>query len=191
MKIWQSVAEREASPVVLVCEEAHRYVPNSGEAQYEAAQSAIKRVAKEGRKYGIGLLLVSQRPSEVETTVLSQCNSWIVLRITNEADRAHVRGVLPDSMAGLTKMLAQVLAFSERACRTKAICPSCSAPIVGTRPRGFGKPPATLRSSSTVSITLIATAATGLLRRPTSGTQAVDAGILRRAVRSAHRVRRG
>ena len=106
LKIWQSVVEREASPVVLVCEEAHRYVPNSGEAQYEAAQNAIKRIAKEGRKYGIGLFLVSQRPSEVETTVLSQCNSWIVLRITNEADRAHVRGVLPDSMAGLTKMLS-------------------------------------------------------------------------------------
>ena len=106
VKIWQTLAEREANPIVLVCEEAHRYVPNSGEAQYEAAQSAIKRVAKEGRKYGIGLFLVSQRPSEVETTVLSQCNSWIVLRITNEADRAHVRGVLPDSMAGLTKMLS-------------------------------------------------------------------------------------
>ena len=106
VKIWQGVGEREASPVVLVCEEAHRYVPNSGEAQYEAAQSAIKRVAKEGRKYGIGLFLVSQRPSEVETTVLSQCNSWIVLRITNDADRAQVRGVLPDSMTGLTKMLS-------------------------------------------------------------------------------------
>ena len=106
MKIWQTVEERQASPVLLICEEAHRYVPNSGEAQYEAAQSAIKRVAKEGRKYGIGLFLVSQRPSEVEATVLSQCNSWIVLRITNEADRAHVRGVLPDSMAGLTKMLS-------------------------------------------------------------------------------------
>ncbi len=106
VKIWQTTEEREASPVVLVCEEAHRYVPNSGEAQYGAAQSAIKRVAKEGRKYGIGLFLVSQRPSEVEATVLSQCNSWIVLRITNEADRAHVRGILPDSMAGLTKMLS-------------------------------------------------------------------------------------
>ena len=109
IKIWQTVAEREASPVLLVCEEAHRYVPNSGEAQYEAAQSAIKRVAKEGRKYGIGIFLVSQRPSEVEVTVLSQCDSWIVLRITNEADRAHpseVRGILPDSMAGLTKMLS-------------------------------------------------------------------------------------
>ncbi|MXX05510.1 MAG: DUF87 domain-containing protein [Gammaproteobacteria bacterium] len=106
IKIWQTSEERQASPVLLVCEEAHRYVPNSGEAQYEAAQSAIKRVAKEGRKYGIGLFLVSQRPSEVEATVLSQCNSWVVLRITNEADRAHVRGILPDSMAGLTKMLS-------------------------------------------------------------------------------------
>ena len=106
MKIWQNVEEREASPIVLVCEEAHRYVPNSGDAQYDAAQNAIKRVAKEGRKYGIGLIIVSQRPSELETTVLSQCNSWIVLRITNEADRVHVRGVLPDSMTGLTKMLS-------------------------------------------------------------------------------------
>ncbi|PJB96365.1 MAG: DNA helicase, partial [Nitrospirae bacterium CG_4_9_14_0_8_um_filter_70_14] len=81
-------------------------VPNSGGAQYGAAQGAIRRIAKEGRKYGIGLMLVSQRPSEVEATVLSQCNSWIVLRITNEADREHVKGILPDSMAGLTKMLS-------------------------------------------------------------------------------------
>ena len=106
LKVWQTDAERKNSPVLLVCEEAHRYVPNRGEAQYEAAQSAIRRIAKEGRKYGVGLLLVSQRPSEVEATVLSQCNSWIVLRITNDADREHVRSVLPDSMSGLTKMLS-------------------------------------------------------------------------------------
>lgn len=106
IKVWQSSEERDASPVLLVCEEAHRYVPNTGEAQYAAAQDAIRRIAKEGRKYGLGLLLVSQRPSEVEATVLSQCNSWIVLRITNESDRNHVRSVLPDSMAGLTKMLS-------------------------------------------------------------------------------------
>jgi DNA helicase HerA-like ATPase len=86
--------------------EAHRYVPNVGAAQYEAAQEAVRRIAKEGRKYGLGLLLVSQRPSEVEATVLSQCNSWIVLRITNNDDRKHVRSILPDSMAGLTKMLS-------------------------------------------------------------------------------------
>ncbi len=106
VKLWQSAEERKNSPVLLVCEEAHRYVPNRGEAQYEAAQEAIRRLAKEGRKYGIGLMLVSQRPSEVESTVLSQCNSWLVLRITNEADRAHVRSILPDSLSGLTKMLS-------------------------------------------------------------------------------------
>lgn len=105
-KLWQKQAEREADPVVLVCEEAHRYVPDKGEAQYEAAQEAIRRIAKEGRKYGLGLLLVSQRPSEVESTVLSQCNSWIVHRITNETDRKHVQSILPDSLAGLTKVLS-------------------------------------------------------------------------------------
>ena len=106
LKVWQTREEREVSPLLLVCEEAHRYIPNSGEAQYEAAQDAIRRVAKEGRKYGVGLFLVSQRPSEVETTVLSQCNSWLVLRTSNEADRNHVQGILPDSLEGLTKMLS-------------------------------------------------------------------------------------
>lgn len=105
-KVWQTTAERETSPILLVCEEAHRYVPNRGEAQYEGAQEAIRRVAKEGRKYGLGLILVSQRPSEVEETVLSQCNSWIVLRLTNDSDREHVRSILPDSLAGLTKVLS-------------------------------------------------------------------------------------
>ena len=106
VKLWQTREERESNPVLLVCEEAHRYVPNRGEAQYEAAQDAIRRLAKEGRKYGIGLMLVSQRPSEVEATVLSQCNSWIVMRITNDSDRRHVQGILPDSLAGLTKVLS-------------------------------------------------------------------------------------
>lgn len=106
LKIWQTQAERESDPVLLVCEEAHRYVPDRGEAQYEAAQEAIRRIAKEGRKHGLGLLLISQRPSEIEATVLSQCNSWIILRITNHADREHVRSMLPDSMSGLTKMLS-------------------------------------------------------------------------------------
>lgn len=106
VKLWQSSVERMNSPVLLVCEEAHRYVPDRGDAQYEAAQEAIRRLAKEGRKYGIGLMLVSQRPSEVEATVLSQCNSWLVLRITNDADRDHVRSILPDSLSGLTKVLS-------------------------------------------------------------------------------------
>ena len=105
-KVWQSEEERRRDPVLLVCEEAHRYVPNRGDAQYEGAQEAIRRIAKEGRKYGIGLMLVSQRPSEVEATVLSQCNSWLILRLTNDGDREHVRSILPDSMAGMTKVLS-------------------------------------------------------------------------------------
>lgn len=106
VKVWQTPVEREKSPLLFVCEEAHRYVPDRGEAQYEAAQEAIRRIAKEGRKYGLGLLLVSQRPSEVDATVLSQCNSWIIHRITNESDRGHVTAILPDSVSGLTKMLS-------------------------------------------------------------------------------------
>ena len=105
-KIWETPEERESNPILLVCEEAHRYVPNKGDAQYQAAQEAIMRIAKEGRKYGLSLMLVSQRPSEIESTVLSQANSWIVLRLTNETDREYVRGMLPDNLTGLTKNLS-------------------------------------------------------------------------------------
>ncbi|WOK04741.1 ATP-binding protein [Imperialibacter roseus] len=104
-KLWQTRDEREKDPVLFICEEAHRYVPNHGEAQYKEAQEAVRRIAKEGRKYGIGLMLISQRPSDVEATVLSQCNSWIILRLTNSSDQEHVSRFLPDSLVGLTKML--------------------------------------------------------------------------------------
>jgi uncharacterized protein len=104
-KLHQTRAEREKDPILLVCEEAHRYVPDRGEAQYAAAQDAIRRIAREGRKYGIGLMLVSQRPADVESTVLSQCNSWLVLRLTNGTDQEHVGRFLPDTLAGLIKLL--------------------------------------------------------------------------------------
>jgi len=107
-KIWQTKEEREADPVLFVCEEAHRYVPNHGEAQYKEAQEAIRRIAKEGRKYGLGLMLVSQRPSDVESTVLSQCNSWLVMRLSNASDQEHVARFLPDSLVGLTKILSSL-----------------------------------------------------------------------------------
>ena len=104
-KLWQTRPEREKDPILFICEEAHRYVPNHGEAQYKEAQEAVRRIAKEGRKYGVGLMLISQRPSDVEATVLSQCNSWIILRLTNSTDQEHVSKFLPDSLVGLTKML--------------------------------------------------------------------------------------
>ena len=104
-KVYQTTEERKRDHVVLVCEEAHRYVPDRGEAEYAAAQSSIRRIAREGRKYGIGLMLVSQRPADVESTVISQCGTWLVLRLTNAADQQHVSRFLPDGLSGMTKVL--------------------------------------------------------------------------------------
>ncbi|MEN1973250.1 ATP-binding protein [Luteimonas sp. MJ204] len=104
-KLYQTQSERSRDPVLIVCEEAHRYVPDRGEAEYAAAQTAVRRIAREGRKYGLGLMLVSQRPSDIESTVIAQCGTWLVLRLTNSADQAHVARFLPDSLAGMTKAL--------------------------------------------------------------------------------------
>ena len=104
-KVYQTSEERNRDPVVLVCEEAHRYVPDRGDAEYAAAQTSIRRIAREGRKYGIGLMLVSQRPADVESTVISQCGTWLVLRLTNAADQQHVARFLPDGLSGMTRAL--------------------------------------------------------------------------------------
>jgi hypothetical protein len=104
-KIYQTTDERKRDPILLVCEEAHRYVPDRGDAEYAAAQTAIRRIAREGRKYGIGLMLVSQRPADVESTVISQCGTWLVLRLTNAADQQQVSRFLPDGLSGMTKAL--------------------------------------------------------------------------------------
>lgn len=104
-KLYQTQAERSRDPILLVCEEAHRYVPDRGEAEYSASQNAIRRIAREGRKYGIGLMLVSQRPADVESTVISQCGTWLILRLTNAADQQHVARFLPDGLSGMTKAL--------------------------------------------------------------------------------------
>lgn len=104
-KLYQTGEERRKDPILLVCEEAHRYVPDKGEAEYSAAQNAIRRIAREGRKYGVGLMLVSQRPADIEGTVISQCGTWVVLRLTNTADQQHVARFLPDGLSGMTRSL--------------------------------------------------------------------------------------
>lgn len=104
-KVYQTKEERAKDPVLLVCEEAHRYVPDRGEAEYAAAQSAIRRIAREGRKYGLGLMLVSQRPADIDGTVIAQCGTWLVLRLTNQADQQHVSKFLPDGLSGMTRSL--------------------------------------------------------------------------------------
>jgi len=89
-------------PVLIVLEEAHRYLGTSAAAM---ARAAANRIAREGRKYGVGLMLVTQRPSELPDTALAQSGTLIALRLTNAADQAKIRSALPDSVAGLAAVL--------------------------------------------------------------------------------------
>ena len=88
-------------PFLLVYEEAHKYVPNSELVKYRASRESIERIAKEGRKYGITLMLASQRPSEISETIFSQCNNFITMRLTNPNDQNYVKRLLPDTMGQL------------------------------------------------------------------------------------------
>ena len=92
-------------PVMLVCEEAHNYVPRDDRAAYRASRKSIERIAKEGRKYGLSLMVVSQRPSEVSETIFAQCNNFISLRLTNDADQTYVRRLFPDNANAITEIL--------------------------------------------------------------------------------------
>ena len=94
-----------AVPMLLVCEEAHRYVPQDTSLGFEPTKQALSRIAKEGRKYGVSLCLVSQRPSELATGILSQCNTIFALRMSNQNDQDFVRGALSESAMGLMDFL--------------------------------------------------------------------------------------
>jgi hypothetical protein len=95
----------EELPIHLVYEEAHRYVPNNSVARFNSVRLSIERVAKEGRKYGLSLMIISQRPSEISETIFSQCNSFVAMRLTNPADQSYVRRLLPDDLCGITDAL--------------------------------------------------------------------------------------
>ena len=88
-------------PLLLVYEEAHKYVPKSELTKYRASRNSIERIAKEGRKYGITLMLASQRPSEISETIFSQCNNFIAMRLTNPNDQNYVKKLLPDTFGNL------------------------------------------------------------------------------------------
>jgi len=88
-------------PILLVYEEAHKYVPNSDLVKYRSSRKSIERIAKEGRKYGVTLLLASQRPSEISETIFSQCNNFIAMRLTNPVDQGYVKKLLPDTLGSL------------------------------------------------------------------------------------------
>lgn len=96
--IW--ARDERTRPLLLVCEEAHRYVPNEKNADGSAVGRILSRIAKEGRKYGVSLGLVTQRPSDLAEGVLSQCGTMLVMRLNNERDQAFVRAAMPEGAKG-------------------------------------------------------------------------------------------
>lgn len=93
------------TPLLIVYEEAHKYVPKNGLSRFSSSKKAIERIAKEGRKYGITAAIVSQRPSEISETIFSQCNNFIAMRLTNPEDQNYVKRLLPDNLGPLTESL--------------------------------------------------------------------------------------
>ena len=102
---WTRVEMRH--PIALLCDEAHLYIPERGgrDGVDDISVGIFERIAKEGRKYGVGLVVISQRPSEVNRTVLSQCNNLIAMRLTNGDDQNVIRRLLPDSLGGFGDLL--------------------------------------------------------------------------------------
>ncbi len=91
-----------ARPLLVVMEEAHRYL---GKDTGGPARDLVQRIVKEGRKFGVGAMIVSQRPSEIDDTILSQCGTFFSLRLSNSADRSKVQAALPDSLSGVVDSL--------------------------------------------------------------------------------------
>lgn len=101
---WTTVEHRH--PIAIFCDEAHLYIPaNTEKSIDDASLVTFERISKEGRKYGIGLVVISQRPSEVNRTVLSQSNNFIAMRLTNVDDQSVVKRLLPDSLGDYAEML--------------------------------------------------------------------------------------
>ena len=112
-------SERERMPpVLLVCEEAHRYVPAIPEAGFAAAGRAVTRLAREGRKYGISLALITQLPSELSAQALSQCGTVVALRLGQYLDQRLMETALPEAARGMLASLPslrtqEAIAFGE------------------------------------------------------------------------------
>ncbi len=105
--------EENTRPILLVCEEAHRYVPNEKNSDGSSVGSILSRIAKEGRKYGISLGLITQRPSDLAEGVLSQCGTIISMRLNNDRDQAFVRSAMPEGSRGF---LDSIPALRNREC---------------------------------------------------------------------------
>lgn len=95
-------------PIFLICEEAHEYIPREDIPRFREARRSMERISKNGRKYGVGLCVVSQRPHDVSETVLAQCSSFICLRISNPDDQEYVRSMVPDAARGTFSALTSL-----------------------------------------------------------------------------------
>lgn len=105
VQIWMD--EEKRTPFAILCDEAHLYLPTKEDADsiQKQALGNFERIAKEGRKYGISLVVISQRPSDVSKTILSQCNNFLVLRLSNDRDKSVIRNLLPDALKGILDQL--------------------------------------------------------------------------------------
>lgn len=105
--VQQWTIRENQHPIALLCDEAHLYIPErtNQDSAAELGLKSFERIAKEGRKYGVSLTVISQRPAEVNRTVLSQCNNFIALRLSNAEDQAVIKRLLPDNLSGLTDVL--------------------------------------------------------------------------------------
>lgn len=102
---WYRRVNEARYPVAVFADEAHIYL-NERDSASEAARQSAERIAKEGRKYGVSLTVISQRPREVSSTILSQCNSFLCLRISNPEDQSYVKSLLPDSVRGIASLFS-------------------------------------------------------------------------------------
>ncbi|HFK5772152.1 anti-phage-associated helicase HerA [Enterobacter ludwigii] len=126
-KLMESQDKDTDFPVLLVYEEAHKYVPNSDLVKYRSSKKSIERIAKEGRKYGVTLLLASQRPSEISETIFSQCNNFIAMRLTNPIDQNYVKRLLPDTLGAIIDTLPSLKAGEALVIGESIVLPSIVA----------------------------------------------------------------
>jgi hypothetical protein len=105
VQFWMDPAQR--TPISFICDEAHLYLPvrEVSDPVHRVALRAFEEIAKEGRKYGVGLVVVTQRPADVSRTIVAQCNNFIVMRLTNDRDQQMIEQLVPESLSRLTDVL--------------------------------------------------------------------------------------
>jgi len=157
-------------PLLIIYEEAHSYLPKGGSGQFVSgyAGKSVRRVLKEGRKYGVGAIVVSQRPSELDETILSQCGTFFALRLSNPDDQGRVRSTVPDALAGLINLLPALRTGEALVLGEAVQIPSrIRLPLVEPRPKSDDPEPAKRWKGKRVKIPPYDKAVTGWRRQRT------------------------